>query len=273
MSDLFYHYTSIETFYKMLDESLKRSKESGELQLLIRATHCDFLNDQTEGKLFKKCLRRDLSAYADKQKHQLTDEEFAIFDALYDVNDAFVISFSASGDSLDMWRVYGGNGKGVCLGFDFSPTEPWIDDDGIGHMSETIDVIRCQYFHPSATIEESIVANVYDRLINTKLDTIVKAGHLANGFKYGLTYKHQAYKSEEENRLIFSKLPYDKDIKFYEGTLKPYIDYPIDVKRLKRVVVGPCLNPDEMKTKLTQILKYKGIYKVNVETSEIPYRG
>ena len=273
MGKLFYHYTSIETFYKMLDESLKRSKESGELQLLVRATHCDFLNDQTEGKLFKQCLRRDLKACAEKQQHELTEEKIAIFDALYDVNDAFVISFSESGDSLDMWRAYGGNGKGVCLGFDFSPTEPWIDGDGIGHMSETIDVIKCQYFNPSLEIEESVVANVYDRLINTELDVVKKAGHLANGFRHGLTYKHVAYESEKEHRLIKSKLPYDTDIKFYEGTLKPYIDYPIDVKRLKRVVVGPCLNQDETKIKLTQILKYKGIYEVDVETSERPYRG
>ena len=273
MEYLLYHYTSIETFYKMLDESLKYSKESGVLQLLIRATHCDFLNDQTEGKLFKQCLRRDLKAYADKQKHPLAEEDLAIFDTLYEVNDAFVISLSELGDSLDMWRAYGGNGKGVCLGFNLSPTKPRVDDDGVGHMSETIDIVKCQYFHPSSTIEESLVANVYDRLINTKLDTIAKAGHLVDGFRYGLTYKHEAYESEKEYRLIKSKLPYDKDIKFYEGTLKPYINYPIDIKRLKRVVVGPCLNPDETKTKLTQILKYKGIYKVEVETSEIPYRG
>lgn len=257
----------------MLDESLKISKETEELQLLIRATHSDFLNDQTEGKLFKECLRRDLIAYADKQKYELTEEELAHFDALYDVSDAFVISFSESGDSIGMWRAYGGNGKGVCLGFDFSPTDPWIDEDNVGHLAETIKIVKCHYFHPASTIEESIVANVYNKLINAKLDTLTKAAHMVTGLRYGLIYKHKAYEEEKEHRLIITKLPYDKAIKLYEGTLKPYIEYPIDIKRLKRIVVGPCLNPDEMRTKLAQILRYKGIYEVEIDTSEIPYRG
>lgn len=272
MSNLLYHYTSIETFYKMLERSLKVTEE-GSLLIKFWATHCDFLNDRTEGKLFKQCLLSDLNEYASVHNHKLTDDEIERFNKLYSTTDSFVISFSEHKDSLDMWRAYGGNGKGVCLGGDFSPTEPWIDDCGTGHMSETIDIIKCLYFHPSSTIEESVVANVYDRLVNTELDTITKAGYIVNGFRYGLTYKHNAYESEKEHRLIISKLPYDKDIKFYEGTLKPYIEYPIDIKRLKRIVVGPCLNPDEMKTKLTQIMKYKGIYEVNIETSEIPYRG
>lgn len=270
---LFYHYTSIETFYKMLEESLRVNTEKDQLQLLIRATHSDFLNDQTEGKLFKACLLRDLKIYANKHKHELTEEELSNFDALYDVKDAFVTSFSTLGDSLDMWRAYGGNGKGVCLGFDFSPTDPYADNDGKLYFAETINLVECKPFLPEEIIDDSIVAEIYDRLINVELDSITRAGHLANGVRYGLKYKHRAYWSEHEYRLIHTRLHTDKDIKFLEGSLKPYIEYPIDIKRLKKIVLGPCLNPDEMKTKLTTIMRYKGLLEVDVEKSEIPYRG
>ena len=272
MSNLLYHYTSIETFYKMLERSLKVTEE-GSLLIKFWATHCDFLNDRTEGKLFKQCLLSDLNEYASLHSHKLTDKEIEQFNKMYSVNDSFVISFSKHRDSLDMWRAYGANGKGICLGFDFSPTDPYMDSEGVFHPSETIDIKECKYFLPSENIDLKIVEDVYNKVITPELDTISAASQMARSLRFGLIYKHRAYQSESEYRLVIRKYPYEKDIKFIENTLKPYIEYPIEITRLKRIVIGPCLNPEEIKTQISQILRYKGIKKADIETSEIPYRG
>lgn len=272
MSNLLYHYTSIETFYKMLEKSLIVTEDNN---LLIKfwATHCDFLNDQTEGKLFEQCLLRNLNEYAHLSNHELTDEEIKRFNQLYNVLDSFIISFSEHRDSLDMWRGYGGNGKGVCLGFDFSPTDPYMDSDGIIRPSETIDIIECKYFLPSENIDPEIVEDIYRKITIPELDTISAASQMARSLRFGLIYKHRAYQSESEYRLVIRKYPYEKHIKFIENTLKPYIEYPIEITRLKRIVIGPCLNPETTKTQISQILRYKGVKNVDIETSEIPYRG
>ena len=174
MSNLLYHYTSIETFYKMLERSLKVTEE-GSLLIKFWATHCDFLNDRTEGKLFKQCLLSALNEYASLHSHKLTDKEIEQFNKMYSINDSFVISFSKHRDSLDMWRAYGANGKGICLGFDFSPTDPYMDSEGVFRPSETIDIKECKYFLPSENIDLKIVEDVYNKVITPELDTISAA--------------------------------------------------------------------------------------------------
>ena len=56
MSTKFYHYTSIDTLYNMLEKSIEKDKETSVDYLKLWATNIDYMNDRTERKLFTDAL-------------------------------------------------------------------------------------------------------------------------------------------------------------------------------------------------------------------------
>lgn len=51
-----YHYTSIEALYNMLEKSILTDEETNIKYLNLWATHIEYLNDETERKLFTNML-------------------------------------------------------------------------------------------------------------------------------------------------------------------------------------------------------------------------
>ena len=88
-------------------------------------------------------------------------------------------------------------------------------------------------------------------------------------------HKHKAYEFEEEMRLVQFK-ENESDVKYRiskRGRLIPYIEIPVKLEYLEKVIVGPCADSPSIIRELRNILKgYRGKEENFITPSEIPYR-
>lgn len=144
-----YHYTSVEAFEKMF----RKMKEDNSTELVFWASKVHYMNDPNELSFLYDEL---LNALPDLEKDLgIKDVPFSMFlslsknqlgislDLFKDIKDivfnkifksAFAISFSKQKDYLPMWSLYGCNGSGLCLEFDYNALKE--------HFSETDTLSR-----------------------------------------------------------------------------------------------------------------------------------
>lgn len=205
----------------------------------------------------------------------------------------FVVSFSCHDDFLPMWSTYGDNGNGTAIGIEIQ--DYYIKtkrDDGtflydftridenelrsimVSYEQVTIDHLLAKFARINIgnylrTIPEPDINNETLLCLQMKaLDNIVK---LASAL-----IKNKAYKYEAESRLISYKEDI-RDVNFKISPTKkvlPYIKIGIPMSKLKKIVIGPCCNYNEvklaLKTRFVQLgipLKDEDIIK-----SKVPYR-
>jgi hypothetical protein len=103
------HYTSIASLLAILN--------SGH----IWATHCQYLNDESEIKNFRNFLGQ-LLRLANEQSADFKRRHAPLLSSLLNEvqNDTnvYIASFSSIGDDLTQWRAYCPSGAGVSIGFD-----------------------------------------------------------------------------------------------------------------------------------------------------------
>ena len=118
---ILYHYTTMNTFYAMMEHSLCYEGEDYHPKYLTMwATHYAHQNDPIECKLFLNGLQKAVKNYTKKHNIVLSSEdEQLLYEPWYGMG-IYTVSFSEQEDSLTMWRGYGQNGDGISLGFDFS---------------------------------------------------------------------------------------------------------------------------------------------------------
>lgn len=118
---LLYHYTTMNTFYSMIDHSLVYEKNDiNPTYITMWATHYAYQNDPTECQFFFEGLQNRILNYAKTKKVELTDEDKQLIKQPWYGLNIYTISLSTQEDDLTMWRGYGQNGDGISLGFDFS---------------------------------------------------------------------------------------------------------------------------------------------------------
>ena len=87
--------------------------------------------------------------------------------------------------------------------------------------------------------------------------------------------KHKAYEYENETRLIQFKNSED-DVKYRvnkQGRLIPYIEVPVKLKYLNKIIVGPCADSHSIIRELRNRLnKYIDNRNDIIIPSEVPYR-
>lgn len=292
--NLLYHYTSIDTFSTMLEKSLWSANGNPLVptHIVMWATHCNFLNDKTEYRLFVKGLKYQVKEYAENHGISLNAKQFELLDDAVKYNDTFVILFSKKADDLGMWRGYAGDGAGVCLGFDFSviqpsslsivATEQNLLDEANGYETEFKTILKldekpekCHYVRPEPNkmqIEKSLVKKVYNLLVTKGKDEFndVKL-HLKMEPFYPL-YKHHKYDSEDEWRIVINDMMNFK-YRNVHGQLVPYREVRIPIDCLKKIIIGPCLDSDVMVNRLITISKYRLVRNLEIVPSDIPYRN
>ena len=96
---MIYHYTTTAS----LDGIIRNDG------IYLRATHYQHLNDKNEVAWCQESLR-DLC----EDLKNMPDEEFQLY-----YNTPYIISFCGLHDDLNMWRLYGDNGKGIMFCFDY----------------------------------------------------------------------------------------------------------------------------------------------------------
>lgn len=195
--------------------------------------------------------------------------------------DYYITSFSRLSDDLTMWRLYGDDGKGVCLGF------------------SSINMFVVRFLLAPVTYADG------DTGVNPILDYIFSIMYKeVNGktftFRYWplwrMFFKSENYKIEDEVRLLFRRVNYiDADkielmcSKRQNGIVAPRIKMYLDKShnmyatfplQLQSVTLGPRFPlKEESKEIIDMCLQNKfkndnGYHKINVTLSNInDYRG
>ncbi len=275
----YYHYTSISTLNKMLDESLIIDEKTGVRYLLFHASHVSTLNDISERNMYINSFMDKVHQYAKNQNKKLNlEQKEKLRNLCY--SDVYVISLSTCKDDLGMWRGYGGNGHGVCFEFDFSNVKPFNEetDSNLNVMEEGVKLMKCNYYYPKGVEIDTILVNqTYHYLLNHEQDkikdTINKAGIMKQITEKAISCKHKAYECEQEYRYVtYNGMPFFS--KEEDGSIRrSYVIKAIPLSAITAVIIGPCIKDSRNIVCLEQYLRMKLDKSTNILYSEIPYRG
>lgn len=295
-----YHYTSLETLFKLLD-GIKDEN------FVFYATRISEMNDTSELFLgfsslwnYLPIIEKDLHIVEDNYKlSQLVEKDGAsrglaflkkiVNNILKSRNTPFVISFSNSKDSLPMWNTYASNGNGVSLGFKiqlsfnevkttqnsiidltkYNPNYPFSLKVSYDNISNNVVIRRCTRLFYSQYYEKVRTCTDMKEIINLQSDFIEKIG-----IALATLIKHPSYSYERESRYYRKELN-ENNIKYRinaKGNIIPYIEVGIPISFLKRIVVGPCRDMSSVEDVIRLRLKQIGLNSIEIEKSKIPYR-
>lgn len=173
-------------------------------------------------------------------------------------NNIYISSCSLLKDDLTMWRLYGDDGKGVCLAFN------------VHHTSSCFHLYKVDYGdEPKRHKHLNTIKKLYD-----------------NGFIFNDSeiwkhfFKPYEFSTEKEVRLLFIDDFTNKSIgrdwvkTFDNSIINPVIDFPLTESsfplRLSEIILGPKFPEEELnKDQLNQMLESRGIKEINIEPSAI----
>lgn len=275
----FYHFTTIDALVSMLTNSLVIDGGTKQRYLELWATEITALNDTTERDLFVNVLINEVKRYANNQQNRLTEEQEMILGKLC-YSDMYVISLSdkelSLADELNMWRGYGGNGYGACLEFDFSKVQPFYSvTKDILQLEDAFILRKCEYVTAEEIkIEQELIRLIYRAIDNPEKDYLKKilteAGVMARVACVSPYYKHKAYESEHEWRIVKHSM---EEPKFRTKAFIPYITYRIPINAISSIKIGPCVKDTDYTQRLEQFIRKKLGQQIAITYSEIPYRG
>lgn len=279
-----YHYTSMDTFFKIIDGI-------NDDFFTFRAGSVYTMNDRQEMKLGYECIKKYLPVIEKDLKVDKEDKLFHLLEkhetnkeikdnfAEWLINDDisnFVVSFSSKPDILPMWALYGDRGKGVCLEF-----APYIIKEYYKEkqIDSNLSIKRCVYNDEEI---ENLLLNelkiIYKSFLNSnsieeRRKPMIKIQHL--GAMCGLVgayVKHPGFEYEQEIRMnVFRNRKEWRmtETRFNHHTV--YVEVPIPIKSLTKVIVGPAANMEDSINSITMSLRAKGII-VDTVHSDIPFR-
>ncbi|MDQ3073936.1 MAG: DUF2971 domain-containing protein [Bacteroidota bacterium] len=235
-----YHYTTLNFAFSILNQqTLRMSSIAG-------------INDRSE---------------INSASTLLTDEiKLPIHHKVFEsASERFILACSKKDDDLTQWRLYGDDGRGVCLKFQITDT---LDN----HLDFTLGRI------------------LYGRSLLRALKNIRKEIHTEMGFKLLLRrlflwrhfMKHVDYKDEEEIRLLYFN---DVDKKHYRGRkwkinrfyiINSFVEISIAGNelplRLQKVTLGPKCYEKELNRKQCELfLKDNGLGNIEVALSKLSH--
>jgi hypothetical protein len=297
-SDLVWHYTTFKGL-----EGIVAGK--------LRASHAAYLNDTLEFtyglgvafRLIREHIRRcrdqespcDAQPPISKSVEKLRTCIERRFRGMND-RDVFVCSFSESEDHLGQWRAYGPAGPAFAVGFDAVRLK---------QVAAISNFSFCKVHYGEASIEEEVrraLAPAFSSMrdgVKSELshdDIVDLAAVVAVNIRdIAIRTKHDGFREEVEWRLVRSKAflagRRDLPVKFRSsGSLVvPYVEIPLHTALSEEsfaaefsdravetpivaVSVGPSPHPRELKYAIEQMVRRKGLSKVDVRLSELPFR-
>jgi hypothetical protein len=283
--DILYHYTSLNGFLSII-----------ETQSLF-FSNVNFLNDSKEIKHGVDIVLKAI-------------EEIADSDILYKMKDninllhkseKYVTCFSKEGDLLSQWRAYGNNGKGISIGFQFYDLTNSFDKFLTGTHIEYNEKIQIETIKEYINLMIKFYISIEDNYDWNGQDfNNVVAKQIITFFNdviYG--FKHPSFIDEREYRLqleidnnIYKKGDIKLKFRATENLIIPYtviknnyISYletkvpdepePIfSIKKLpiSKIIIGPSLDYETVKSGIKKFLFEKGYEKIDIEKSNVPYR-
>lgn len=311
-NDLF-HYTSTDAFVKMLEK--KRKDKSSDLTFWASNIH--YMNDPHE----MEFLYDELNTILPELESELGIDEtpFSAFDFSKNIpnglyidfdNDfkgqifnnifksVYAISFSGKEDYLPMWSLYGNNGGGICLKFDYRKLKLYFEK--VKKEDITKRIIEIKYDIKNQEIWPKIMKlyKEYHTQINVESGQdpfILRRKFISRVLlEFCLIMKHHSYSYEEEIRLIDHAVfidelgDYKKNVKVEplrgrfkkatapnvrvkNGLLIPYKEINLPVDCLTSVIVGPTVN-SRLQCEAMEILLKRAKLNIEVIPSSVPFR-
>jgi len=275
-----YHYTSGQGIHGIV--------KYGEL----RCSNVNFLNDPSEQSYFQQLLKTLGDRHPEAEKIYSTLFNYSFQDAVIDPFESFVASFSKNDDSLSMWNYYA-KGNGYNIGLDIDKVIKANENDNASikkieleyDQSKQLDATLKYILRHRANFER------YNELDEKIKETQSKDDHqyfhtqqieLIQDFNIGihnlkLRYKHQAYESEEEVRLLISENEIEqKTTKFRMTSNGVFVEYfPLKLElssNLRSVTIHPLSGPLHLEGTKKFISSKNYNSNPKIKRSEIPFR-
>lgn len=219
-----------------------------------------------------------------------------IYNQIY--KNVYAISFSRKDDYLPMWSLYGNNGGGLCLNFDYYKLKSFFER--VNKEDITKRIIEIKYDIKDNDIWQ-IIKNRYQeyhkQISNEEGEDPLQLRRTFIArvlLECSLLMKHHSYSYEEEIRLIdhavmiddlgdiYKKIKleplrgkYKKtvepDVRVKNGILIPYKEIQLPVACLTSVIVGPT-NNSRLQCEAMKTLLKKAKVNIKVISSSVPYR-
>lgn len=261
---LIYHYTSFETFYKIIESgnfwlgNLSNMNDTSEMFHFI-----SLLQDSTLRRLsYDKTATATCKNFFDKVFEKMNRGSF------------FAASFSTALDDAAMWERYGDRGRGVCLA---------VDTSKIFELIHGFSMILNEEFYTSNADNHKFVSLIAEYCLTGNLETFSsEAGLVDNIIATSILHKSPSFKSEQEIRLA---------IIIENGKLTPgsicfcptghrirkvlvfnVADNLKSDNLINKVIIGPCSKQNP--TDLCEYLNFRGYSELanHVCSSKCPLR-
>lgn len=290
---MIYHYTSTEVLCKLL---VHCHQQDNKKSMMFWASSAYAMSDLTEMQNGYDFLRKFLNNYEENmpEKERLCSYMTSSGDRVFSGNEKvfflskektpFVVSFSMDRDSYQMWELYGDKGKGVCLVFD----EDIIKED------QDLKNLKINY-HAVAYMKGNPIKNETWLSLGKMLRNEVRRSHsitdlLPNeitkeSFKrlflseicpvVSAFIKTGQYSFENEYRILSIADSEGNNVHFRVGShghVIPYIDLPIPLSSLHKVIVGPNLASELSVSNLEHMLRANGS-KAEIDKSDFVYHN
>lgn len=269
MPGTIYHYTTMSALFSIF-QNIKHLKSNvpPTYQIILRATHCLYLNDPVEYRFYINIIKEETRKVLLKKKYSPVSIENTVNQYWKHVDNQFgqpyILSFSELSDDLSMWRSYGGNGQGVALGFSLEKLKEL----------KIYSIEKCKYYTTDETVKNVIKKNIAKELLN-----IGGKKNILSLFELmyeASSTKHIAYKSEREWRLVAFKEVKDPGFFERDGFIIPFHDIFIPLDCLTSITIGPSCEKELSQFSLKAFLESKVkdskvLEGIKVNISDIPY--
>lgn len=268
------------------------------------ASHIAYMNDPEEKKYGMKKIREVLPIVEDELKipseqriKNLEQKELDKFIKILsteenNVINTYAISFSEYFDYLPMWKMYGQDGNGICLGFDETILNKYLEENhmekiasvqyGIGENISDIQQAQKEKEDWKNYIKENYKAyyeyysKKFENITNPDKDKTIALYTYVTLFAIIPQYiKNPAYKDEKEHRLCCRELRHTVHFRNQNGLLLPYLEIKLPLNALKIITTGPKTDSERLMISIVQLLrtKYSNWRNITYYSSDIPYRS
>lgn len=279
-----YHYTSMEALLSIISTGR------------IRATHIRYLNDLMEAAVIWDIARRRLESKLEHTSSEPQREQLAALIQMITGRRQctdFVASFSEDGDDLSQWRAYCPSGNGFSIGFDSAALRTqWVSDPAGGEPKWVGGKLtKVRYLSDDQPSDfERTVDDLLALAPQMEGKSTFNGPMTANGFVLAWfsvmasTFKHAAFQSENEWRLLLTKphkpMPFQRFrpgkssiVPFVEAVLNRDMHSTAPVPYIiKEVRVSPTPDPSLSVHALEALFLSLGHPEVDVKPSSIPFR-
>ncbi|MBD5399126.1 MAG: DUF2971 domain-containing protein [Treponema sp.] len=267
-----YHYTSKEGFLGIIENKT------------LWASEILYMNDEKETRIpfeiCKELLKEDKNANAKEEIDHLDEElKKLLFKELIGL-ETYVISFSEKKDDLNMWRAYGDNASGICMGFNSCELLEALEKN---QKIKSMKWRKCIY-------DKQEQKNKIQNLLDSEK---INIGRLSEKLREFSTYfKDESFKDEHEYRIIVELNTGEnrelKKVRAGKDIFVPYYELQIEKEKLPSESEGdyPWLGDIAVGHNTTDIFYKSVLHACSVygigfgrvlerepRKSDIPYRG